>query len=203
MTSPFTPPTPGVPRKKSATEIASRREETYELHFVRGLSVAAISAIQGVSEGTVRSDTAAIKKHLADELRSADIVEEVAVQRSYYAQMRRDAMVEFSRCDEAKEKAGFLLMALKATNQETNFLINIGYFPNAKRTIDLEVRHEVEAGDVGDKQLAEVINDPIQRTQVLSFLEKLTGGAKSLTLDVEGRRVESTPPAEEGGETQE
>jgi len=194
MPSPFKPPAPG---RATAADISARREETYELHFVRGLSLSAIAAIQGKSEGTVRSDVAAIKKDHADALRSSDIVEEVAIQKSYYAQLRRDAMVEFSRCDDdPKAKAGFLLMALKATNQETNFLINIGFFPSKKQQIDLEIRQEVDAKDVGDEQLAEVINDPIQRTQVLSFLEKLTGQARTMTLDVAPRRVESPSPTE-------
>jgi len=194
MTSPFKTPDPSIPRKKSASEIANRREETYELHFVRGLSVSAISGIQGVSDATVYSDVRAIKENLADTLRVADVVEEVALQKSYYGQIRRDAMVEFSRCEESKDKVGFLLMALKATNQEANFLINIGFFPSKKQQIDLEIRQDIEAKDVGDEQLAEVINDPVQRTQVLSFLEKLKIGAGSLTIDAESRVVESPSP---------
>jgi DNA-binding CsgD family transcriptional regulator len=199
MTSPFK--SPGGPAGKySASKIAERREETYELHFVRGLSVAAIAAIQTVSANTVRNDIAAIKEYLADGMRKADIVEEVAVQGSYYDQIRRDAMVEFSRTDDVKAKAGFLLMALKATNQQSNFFINVGYFPSKKQQIDLEVRQEITAADVGDEELAEVVNDPVQRTQVLSFLERLQASNKAglLTVDVDGKSKPIETDQEEG-----
>lgn len=166
------------PPKHTEDQIQQRRLEVFELHFMQGLEVTTIAEIVGVHRNTITTDLREIRRELAQEMRKADVVEEVAIAAAKYEKLAQMALYEMSQAKSEVGKSKLLGQAMRAWESKHNFLMNTGVLPSRRSQIDLRVHGAMAEAEVdGATAFTNLLEDPQRRRQAVGFVERLLGGA--------------------------
>jgi hypothetical protein len=167
----------GAPAKRwDENAVRIRRQEVFELHFMQGLEIGTIAEMEGVHRGTISSDVKLLRQELAQELRKADVVEEVALAAAKYERLAQMALYEATQARSEVGKSKLLALAHRSYESKNNFLMSTGVLPSRRSQIDLRVHGAIADAEIdGAQSFSELLEDPLRRRQASSFVERLLG----------------------------
>ena len=115
-------------------QLEERRAKVWEL-LVRGVSQTTIAEMLGVHRNTVANDVKELRKNHREDVKDADVHDELGDTVAKYDEIFKYAMAEYSTADKPRERAQFMDKALAALDKKTRLMVETGVLPKAAQEI--------------------------------------------------------------------
>jgi len=118
--------------------VESRRTKVFDLHFMRGISCAAIAKALKVHVNTIYKDIKALKKDLKNMVKTSDIDELCGEVIRNLQNAYREAWLQYTMTSNVSERQKYFDLYLKAHKELYTFLMDVGLIKRAPTKQEIE-----------------------------------------------------------------
>ena len=151
-----------------------RREQVYELYFMRNLTQRTIATMLTVHPNTIYNDIKHIRKHGAEYQKTTSVDERIGEQVMRFRATQSELWMLYSTCKKDKDKQRYLELFHKCSNDMTKFMLEIGMIPKTPSRSKIEVSM---------KEIQEMSD-----TEVIAQRERLIKYVRTAKVDLDNGR---------------